>query len=60
MGLNQSFYQVSEDVGMVEVCAIVTSPSIDCPIQFPFNISLSTTDGTAGTYTFYTYILASC
>ena len=32
---------------MVEVCAIVYSPSIDCPIAFPFNVHLSTRDSNA-------------
>ena len=52
MGLEKTFYQVSEDVGVVEVCAIVYSPTIFCPISFPFNVSLSTGDDSAGiTYT---------
>ena len=49
VGLERTFYSVSEDVGMLEVCAIVASPDIGCPIQFPFQVSLSTTDGSAGT-----------
>ena len=48
MGLERTFYSVSEDVGVVEVCGIVYSPTIDCPIEFPFNVSLLTTDGSAG------------
>ena len=48
VGLEKTFYQVSEDVGVVEVCAIVYSPTIDCPINFPFDVSLSTDDNTAG------------
>ena len=48
MGLEKTFYQVSEDVGVVEVCAIVYSPTIVCPIEFPFDVSLSTRDGSAG------------
>ena len=48
MGLEKTFYQVSEDVGVVEVCAIVYSPTIVCPIAFPFDVSLSTDDNTAG------------
>lgn len=48
MGLERTLYSVSEDVGVVEVCAYVYSPTIDCPIEFPFNVSLSTTDGSAG------------
>ena len=48
VGLEKTFYQVSEDVGVVEVCAIVYSPAIVCPIKFPFTVTLNTTDGSAG------------
>ena len=48
VGLENIFYQVSEDVGVVEVCAIVYAPSVDCPITTPFNLLLSTKGG-AGT-----------
>ena len=36
-------YQISEAVGVVEVCAIVYRPdgTIPCPIDFPFDVSLS-------------------
>ena len=48
VGLEKTIYSVSEDVGVVEVCAIVYSPTIVCPIAFPFDVSLSTDDGSAG------------
>ena len=48
MGLERTVYQVSESVGVVEVCAVVRNPTIVCPIAFPFTISFSTADGTAG------------
>ena len=48
VGLERTFYQVSEDVGVVEVCAIVYSPEIDCPIAFPFDVRLRTLNGSAG------------
>ena len=48
MGLEVTFTQVFEDVGVVEVCAIVYSPTIVCPIAFPFYVNLSTRDGSAG------------
>ena len=48
VGLENTFYQVSEDVGVVEVCAVVYSPVIECPIQFSFEVRLSTMDGSAG------------
>jgi hypothetical protein len=46
VGLERTFYQVSEGVGVVEVCAIVYSPSGICPIAIPFDVALSTQDGT--------------
>ena len=48
VGLERTFYNVSEGVGVVELCAVVYEPNITCPIEFPFNISLSTANGTAG------------
>ena len=48
VGLEQTFFRVSENVGMVELCARVFEPDIQCPIEFPFSVSLSTSDGTAG------------
>ena len=36
VGLERTFYQVSEDVGMVEVCA-----RTNCPIDFVFAIRFS-------------------
>ena len=48
VGLERTFYRVIESVGVVEVCANVYSPIIDCPIAFPFDVRLSTSDGSAG------------
>ena len=48
VGLEQTFYSTSEDRGSVEVCVVVHLPDIDCPIQFPFTVLLSTTDFSAG------------
>ena len=47
VGLEQTFFRVSESVGLVELCAIVSSPVVDCPIKFPFEVNLSTRDGNA-------------
>ena len=41
-------YTVSEDEGMVEMCAVMFFPSGSCPIQFPFDIRLETSNGIAG------------
>ena len=50
VGLERTSYTVAEDVsgGVVEVCSIVYSPNLTCPIVHPFEVSLSTDDGTAG------------
>ena len=39
-----------EDSVMVEVCAHIMKPAfdLDCPVVFPFNITISTADGSAG------------
>ena len=47
VGLEETFFSVSEDVGVVELCANVSSPVIDCPIKFPFEVQLSACDGIA-------------
>ena len=48
MGLERTIFTVSEDVGVVELCARVFEPDIDCPIEFPFSVILSTADRTEG------------
>ena len=48
--LERTFYQVSEDVNVVEVCAIMKSPVIGCPIVFPIDIILRTVDNSAGNW----------
>ena len=48
VGLSGTFYQVSENESMVNVCATVYHPMIDCPIGFSFNVSLTTTNDSAG------------
>ena len=49
VGLELTFSEVSEDVDVVELCAVVYQPAnMECPIAFTFYILLSTRDGTAG------------
>ena len=50
VGLERTLYQVSEGVGYVMVCAVVFSPddNTDCPIDFAFEVELSTINGSAG------------
>ena len=40
---------VGEDQGMIRVCVRIFSPSVDCPVVFPFELIITTSDGTAGT-----------
>ena len=47
MGLETTSYTVSEDQEAVEVCVEVSSPN-DSPVQYDFDVLLSTYDGTAG------------
>ena len=48
VGLERTLYMVSETAGAVEVCAVVREPIMeDCPISFPFEVMLSTSDDTA-------------
>ena len=48
VSLEVPLYTVQEDVGVVEVCVIVSSPSISCPISFPFIVTFTTSDNSAG------------
>ena len=48
VGLEQTFISVSEGVGSVELCVNILYPIIDCPVMFPFNVTLLTLDLTAG------------
>ena len=52
MSLVPQLYTVEEEDGFVEVCAQVTSPTGDTPVDFNFSIQLTTTDNTAGWYSF--------
>ena len=45
VGVEQTYYTVSEDVGVVELCIFANST---CSYPGPFNISLSTSAGSAG------------
>ena len=41
-------HTVDENTGEVEICARVFEPGIRCPIDFVFNLTFDTTDGSAG------------
>ena len=48
VGLEQTFFREIEDMGVIELCAVVFQPNIECPIKFPFDVQLYTADGSAG------------
>ena len=50
VGLEQTFYSVNKSARVVEICAVVLEPSINCPIEFAFDVGLETNDGSAGSY----------
>ena len=52
VGLERTIFTVMENVGVVELCARVFEPDIECPIEFPFDVVLSTADRTAGMYSY--------
>ena len=41
-------YTVDENIGEVEICTRVFEPGICCPIDFVFNLTFDTIDGSAG------------
>ena len=47
VGLEEMFYLVNEG-DIIEVCARVTSPSISCPINYEFSLTISTAPINAG------------
>ena len=50
VGLEQTFFREMENVGVIELCAVVFEPDPECPIKFTFDVQLYTTDidGSAG------------
>ena len=50
-------YEVAEDMGVIMVCAVVSEPQIDCPVDFPFNVNVTTVDGNAGIVCMFISIL---
>lgn len=58
IGFEETVYIVTENVYLVEVCAIVYTPNISCPIGFNFTIDINT--GNECFSTNCTYILYFC
>jgi len=49
VGFEETVYEANEASGMVEICAVVYEPNVDCPVEFDFNVTFQTRDGSAGT-----------
>ena len=55
VGLERTFFSVSEGDPSVTVCAVIVyvpDTTVSCPISFPFSVALSTGDMTASTIRF--------
>ena len=48
---------IREDGVMITVCANVTEPDLDCPALFPFNVTFTTDDDSAGMIIINVYIM---
>ena len=48
VGLERTFYSATEGVQELELCVTVHRPSIKCPIAFLFDITIFSSDDTAG------------
>ena len=48
VGLEDTSLTLSEDAGVIEICAAISSPDTLCPVEYPFEIMLETLSGTAG------------
>ena len=53
VGLESTVYQVLEDEDVVELCAIIYSSSIECPVEYGFYIVVSIRDNNTGSYIIY-------
>ena len=49
--MEETSYVVTEGDGGLTVCAVVSSPDIDCPVDFRFTINLSVGDGMCEVWT---------
>ena len=47
VGLEQTLYEVDEDAGMVQVCAVIMNPPSDQPLPISFTLFANTFGGTA-------------
>ena len=50
-------YTIREDGVMIYVCAEVSEPAMPCPALFPFNVTFTTDDGSAGIIIINVYVM---
>ena len=50
VGLERTYYSVSEGDGLIEVCAVVSNPTGTCPIDFTFTVDIDVRGDNAGKY----------
>ena len=52
VGLEKTSYTVDKNRSVVEICVRVFEPDIGCPIDFAFDLTFDTIDGSAGIYVY--------
>ena len=52
VGLEKTFYNISESEGVVEICVNASGTNASCPSPFTFQVTLSTASNTAGINSF--------
>ena len=50
-------YSIQEDGVMIYVCANVSEPALLCPALFPFNVTFTTDDDSAGIIVINVYVM---
>ena len=53
VGLERTYYSVSESDGTLLVCAVLSDPSGTCPLNFTFIVDIQMSGGNAGKYRMY-------
>ena len=57
VGLEMTSYTIREDGVMIYVCAEVFQPDLPCPTWFPFNVTFTTDDDSAGIIIINVYVM---
>ena len=56
MCLEQTLYRVDEGLNVIQVCAKISSPPINCPVKFPFEVGLATAYQTPSIFLQYSFV----